>query len=56
VGGVFAVNMTGSVTSGLFAGDTVVAEHVGAATEILLCTLGLGAVSTIPTLTTLTFA
>ena len=56
VGAVYNVTSTGTVTSGLFAGDTVVADRVGAATDILLCTLGLGTVSSGPTTTTLTFA
>ncbi|MEU1126759.1 hypothetical protein ABZ371_25080 [Streptomyces sp. NPDC005899] len=44
-GAVLVVTFTGTVTSGLFAGDTVVATQTGPATDILLCTLGLGTVS-----------
>jgi hypothetical protein len=43
-GAVLIVTLTGTVTSGLFAGDTVVATATGAATDITLCTLGLGTV------------
>jgi hypothetical protein len=56
VGAVYSSTLTGTVTSGLFAGDTVIGEQLGAATDIVLCTLGLGTVSTIATTTTLTFA
>lgn len=45
VGALLVVTYTGTVTSGLFAGDTVVATQTGPATDILLCTLGLGTVS-----------
>lgn len=41
---VVVVTYTGTVTSGLFAGDTVVMTHTGPATDITLCTLGLGTV------------
>ncbi|WP_299538911.1 hypothetical protein [uncultured Streptomyces sp.] len=44
-GAVLVVTFTGTVTAGLFAGDTVVATQTGPATDILLCTLGLGSVS-----------
>ncbi|MCK2218195.1 hypothetical protein MF672_031045 [Actinomadura sp. ATCC 31491] len=44
-GGVLTVTVTGTVTSGLFAGDTVVQQQVGAATDLTLCTLGQGTVS-----------
>ncbi|MGW8064249.1 hypothetical protein ACVV2G_18730 [Streptomyces ziwulingensis] len=39
--------MTGTVTSGLFAGDTVIVTFTGPATDILLCTAGLGTVSSV---------
>ncbi|MFD0635592.1 hypothetical protein ACFQ9X_32630 [Catenulispora yoronensis] len=41
--------ITGQVTAGLFAGDSVVDTEVGPATSILTCDLGLG---TVPGLTT----
>jgi hypothetical protein len=44
-GAVLIVTYTGTITSGLFSGDTVVATQTGPATDILLCTLGLGTVS-----------
>lgn len=40
------VTMTGTVTAGLFAGDTVVSTSVSPSLPILLCTLGLGTVAT----------
>jgi hypothetical protein len=46
-GAVMIVTMTGTVTSGLFAGDTAIATFTGPATDILLCTAGLGTVSNI---------
>ncbi|MEV6967931.1 hypothetical protein AB0M47_22755 [Hamadaea sp. NPDC051192] len=52
-GAVYTVVATGVVTSGLFAGDTVVTNFTGPATDITLCTLGLGSVSSISTLGTL---
>ncbi|MEV0268021.1 hypothetical protein AB0H43_04525 [Hamadaea sp. NPDC050747] len=52
-GAVYTVTATGVVTSGLFAGDTVVTNFTGPATDITLCTLGLGSVSAINTLGTL---
>jgi hypothetical protein len=52
-GAVLVITMTGTVTSGLFAGDTVVGTATGAATDILLCTLGLGTVSSVYTTTVL---
>lgn len=45
VGAVVTVTYTGTVVSGLFAGDTLVQQEVGPATSILECTLGLGTVS-----------
>ncbi|MFD6620050.1 hypothetical protein ACFWFB_32935 [Streptomyces albidoflavus] len=38
---------SGTVTSGLFQGDTVVMDMTGPATDILLCTAGLGTVSSV---------
>ncbi|MFS0694162.1 hypothetical protein [Streptomyces nitrosporeus] len=46
-GAVVLVTHTGTVTSGLFAGDTVVATETAPATDITLCTLGLGTVGTV---------
>jgi hypothetical protein len=39
------VTNTGTVTSGLFTGSTVVQTNTGAAPDVLLCTAGLGTVS-----------
>jgi hypothetical protein len=44
VGASLVVLFTGSVTAGLFAGDTFVNTIVAPATDITLCTLGLGTV------------
>jgi len=44
-GAVHTVLVTGTVTSGEFAGDTVVENSTGAATSIARCTLRLGTVS-----------
>jgi hypothetical protein len=55
VGAVYTSTVTGTVTAGLFTGDTVIGNQTGAATDILLCTAGLGTVSSIYTLGTLTF-
>jgi hypothetical protein len=46
-GAALVVTFTGTVTSGLFAGDTVVEQFVGPSTNITLCELGLGTVSSI---------
>jgi len=48
-GAVFQNIVTGTISSGLFAGDTVVLTNTGVATDITLCTLGLGTVSNIYT-------
>ncbi|WP_033260211.1 MULTISPECIES: hypothetical protein [Kitasatospora] len=40
----FVVVLSGTVTSGLFAGDTYLQTNVGAASDILLCNAGLGSV------------
>lgn len=52
-GAVLEVVLTGTVTSGLFQGDTVVMDQTGPATSVLLCTLGLGTVPSIYTAVTL---
>jgi hypothetical protein len=54
-GAVLLVTHTGTVTSGLFAGDTVVMTETGSATDITLCTLGLGTVSQIYSLMVVEF-
>lgn len=43
-GAVLVITYTGTVTSGLFAGDTVLMTITGPSTDITLCTLGLGTV------------
>ncbi|MET8575598.1 hypothetical protein [Streptomyces sp. NPDC005012] len=43
-GAALVVTFTGTVTSGLFAGDTVLMTITGPSTDITLCTLGLGTV------------
>lgn len=53
VGGALVYTLTGTVTSGLFTGDTVLQTSTAPATNILLCTLGLGSVSTLYSLVTL---
>jgi len=52
-GGVITVIVTGNVTAGLFAGDSVVQTATGASTDITLCTLGLRSVSSTNSLLTL---
>ncbi|MGX7827125.1 hypothetical protein ACTG9Q_18760 [Actinokineospora sp. 24-640] len=37
--------MTGTVTTGLFTGDTVASTAISPSAPILLCTLGLGTVT-----------
>lgn len=54
-GAVYTSVLTGTVTGGLFAGDTVISNQTGPATDVLTCTLGLGTVSGIYTVGTLTF-
>lgn len=56
VGAVYTSTVSGIVTGGLFAGDTVVGNQTGPAIDILTCTAGLGTVSSIYTLGTITFA
>lgn len=46
-GAVLVVTFTGTVTSGLFAGDTVLRTITGPSTDITLCTLGLGTVPSV---------
>ncbi len=53
VGAALVVTDTGTVTSGLFAGSTVVQVLTGPATDVLLCTAGLGTVSSIYSVVTL---
>ncbi|MEU4449308.1 hypothetical protein AB0K14_38260 [Actinosynnema sp. NPDC050801] len=53
VGAALVVTATGTVTSGLFAGSSVVQVTTGPATDVLLCTAGLGTVAGIYSLTTL---
>jgi hypothetical protein len=53
VGAVLEVVITGTVTSGLFQGDTVILNQTGPATQVLQCTLGLGTVSSIYSAVTL---
>lgn len=53
-GGVYSVTSTGTVTAGLFEGGTYVANYTGPALEILLCQLGLGTVSSVNTVGTVT--
>ena len=53
VGAALVVTVTGNVTSGLFAGSSVVQVNTGPATDVTLCTLGLGTVSSIYSLVTL---
>ncbi|MFD7922038.1 hypothetical protein ACFV3R_22765 [Streptomyces sp. NPDC059740] len=52
-GAVLEVLQTGTVTSGLFQGDTVVLDQTGPAANVLLCTAGLGSVPSIDSLVTL---
>ncbi|MFD9950597.1 hypothetical protein ACFWYW_57330 [Nonomuraea sp. NPDC059023] len=55
-GAVYTSVITGVVSGGLFAGDSVISNQSGPATDILTCTLGLGTVSSIYTVGTITFA
>ena len=52
-GAVLTLASTGVVTSGLFAGDNVLTNFTGPATDILVCTVGLGTVHSLYTLGTL---
>lgn len=45
--GLLTVTLTGSVSSGLFAGRNVAGNQSGAATDLLLCRLGLGDVPSV---------
>jgi hypothetical protein len=53
VGAALVVTITGNVTSGVFAGDSVVQISTGPATDILACTLGLGTVDSVYSTVTL---
>ena len=53
VGAALVVTRTGTVTSGLFAGSTFLQVNTAPATDVLLCTLGLGTVSSVYYLVTL---
>ena len=53
VGATLVVTDTGTVTSGLFTGSTVVQVLTAPAADVLLCTAGLATVSTIHSLMTL---
>ncbi|WP_256107727.1 hypothetical protein [Streptomyces sp. ODS05-4] len=53
-GAALIVTHTGTVTSGLFAGDSVLITETGVATAITLCTLGLGSVGSVYSQMTLT--
>ncbi|MCK2218196.1 hypothetical protein MF672_031050 [Actinomadura sp. ATCC 31491] len=52
-GAVINSTFTGTVTSGLFVGDTVVQNATAPATDITLCTAGLGTVSSVYSTVTL---
>jgi hypothetical protein len=53
VGAALVVTVTGNVTAGLFTGDSVISTVTGPATDITLCTAGLGTVSSIYSAVTL---
>ncbi|MCG8919531.1 hypothetical protein L6E12_27535 [Actinokineospora sp. PR83] len=53
VGAALVTTHTGTVTSGLFAGSTVLQVLTGAAADVLLCTTGLGKVAGIYSVVTL---
>lgn len=53
-GAALTTTVTGTVTSGLFTGDTVVYQLVAPSADVLACTLGLGTVSRIDSTATLT--
>ncbi|WP_306748095.1 hypothetical protein [Saccharothrix yanglingensis] len=52
-GAALVVTFTGTVTSGLFTGSTVVQTNTGPSADVLLCTIGLGTVPGIYSLVTL---
>jgi hypothetical protein len=54
--GLLTVTLTGSVSSGLFAGHSVAGNQSGPATDLLLCRLGLGDVSSVYTVGTFTIS
>ncbi|WP_327063527.1 hypothetical protein OG196_01280 [Kitasatospora purpeofusca] len=53
-GAALTTTVTGTVTSGLFTGDTAVYQLVAPSAAVLACTLGLGTVSRIDSIATLT--
>ncbi|MEV0613483.1 hypothetical protein AB0I81_09170 [Nonomuraea sp. NPDC050404] len=53
-GALIVVAITGTVTAGLFAGAAVTQVNTAPSAQILLCTLGLGTVSNLTSLVTLT--
>ncbi|MEU5795914.1 hypothetical protein E2C11_15405 [Streptomyces lavendulae] len=53
VGAVLQTILTGTVTAGLFQGDTVAMDQTGPAATVLTCTAGLGTVPSIYALVTL---
>jgi hypothetical protein len=54
VGGTVTATSTGTVTAGLFTGSTFVQEAAGVATDIVLCTAGLGTVPSLYNTITMT--
>jgi hypothetical protein len=54
--GLLTVTLTGSVSSGLFAGHSVAGNQSGPATDLLLCRLGLGDVPSVYTVGTFTMS
>lgn len=52
-GAALVVTITGNVTAGLFAGDSVVQTMTGPSTAVTQCTLGMGTVSSIYAVVTL---
>lgn len=53
VGAALVATHTGTVTDGVFEGDSFVRVVTGPATDVLLCTLGLGTVSSVESVVTL---
>ncbi|MFI9005860.1 hypothetical protein ACIGNX_01335 [Actinosynnema sp. NPDC053489] len=53
VGAALVITFTGTVTSGLFTGSTVVQTNTGPSADVLLCTAGLGTVPGIYAVVTL---
>ena len=52
-GAVLETVVTGTVTAGLFTGDTVVQSSTGASVDVTLCTVGLGTVAALYAVVTL---